>query len=74
MPFEQLKAEHREAWGSAPWERVAPMLAPVYEHLVRALKARPGVRWLDVATGTGALALLAARAGPTSPASTWRRI
>jgi ubiquinone/menaquinone biosynthesis C-methylase UbiE len=34
----------------------------VHEHLVRALKARPGVRWLDVATGTGALALLAARA------------
>jgi SAM-dependent methyltransferase len=63
MPFEQLKAEQREAWGSAPWERVAPMLAPVHEHLVRALKARPGVRWLDVATGTGALALLAARAG-----------
>jgi SAM-dependent methyltransferase len=39
------------------------MLAPVHERLVRALEARPGVRWLDVATGTGALALLAARGG-----------
>ena len=63
MPFEELKARQSEVWGSAPWERVAPLLAPVHEHLVRALAPRPGIRWLDVATGTGALALRAARAG-----------
>jgi len=57
--FEELK----EVWGSAPWERVAPQLAPVHEHLIRALRPRPGLRWLDVGTGTGALATLAARAG-----------
>src|SRR6266849_6245489 len=63
MPFEELKARQGEVWGSAPWERVAPLLAPVHEQLVRALRPRPGVRWLDVATGTGALAFRAARAG-----------
>src|SRR5947209_7288127 len=63
MPFEELKARQGQVWGSAPWERIAPLLAPVHEHLARALDPRPGVRWLDVATGTGALALRAARAG-----------
>jgi SAM-dependent methyltransferase len=63
MTFDELKARQSEVWGSASWERVAPMLAPVHEHLVRALGPGPGVRWLDLGTGTGALALLAARAG-----------
>jgi SAM-dependent methyltransferase len=39
------------------------MLAPVHEHLFRALRPAAGARWLDVGTGTGALAFLAARAG-----------
>jgi SAM-dependent methyltransferase len=50
-------------WGSAPWERVAHLLAPVHGHLIRVLSPQPGVRWLDLATGTGAVAMLAARAG-----------
>ena len=61
--FEELKARQSEVWGSAPWELIAPQLTPVHEHLIRALRPAPGVRWLDVATGTGALALRAARAG-----------
>jgi SAM-dependent methyltransferase len=61
--FEELKERLSEVWGSAPWELLAPSLAPVHEHLVRTLRPGPGVRWLDVATGTGALATLAARAG-----------
>jgi SAM-dependent methyltransferase len=63
VPFEELKARLSEVWGSAPWERVSPYLAPVHEHLARVLSPRPGLRWLDVATGTGALALVAARGG-----------
>ena len=63
MPFDELKARLGEVWSSAPWERVAPMLAPVHEQLVRLLEPQPGLRWLDVATGTGAVAQLAARAG-----------
>jgi len=63
VPFEELKARQADVWGSAPWENVAPQLAPVHRHLARVLEPRPGVRWLDVGTGTGALAQLAARAG-----------
>src|SRR5438552_14546748 len=63
MPFDELKARQAEVWGSAPWERVTSLLAPVHEHLISALAPRPGVCWLDLATGTGAVALRAARAG-----------
>jgi SAM-dependent methyltransferase len=38
-------------------------LTPIHEQLVEALEAGPGVRFLDVATGTGGVALPAARAG-----------
>jgi SAM-dependent methyltransferase len=50
-------------WGGAEYERVAELLTPVHEELVARLSPRPGERWLDVATGTGAVALRAARAG-----------
>lgn len=50
-------------WGSAPWERVAETLAPLHDHLVAELSPRAGERWLDAATGTGAVAVRAARAG-----------
>jgi SAM-dependent methyltransferase len=50
-------------WGGADWERLAGRLAPVHEELVRGLEPREGERWLDVATGTGDVAFLAARAG-----------
>jgi SAM-dependent methyltransferase len=63
MGFAELKARQRAAWGSAPWERFAETLAPLDDHLVDALAPRAGERWLDVATGTGANALRAARAG-----------
>ena len=37
----------------------------MHEHLVSALDPQPGERWLDVATGTGRVALLAAARGAT---------
>ena len=50
-------------WGGADYEQVAQRLAPVHELLVERLAPRRGERWLDVATGTGEVALRAARAG-----------
>ena len=63
MAFEALKTRQAEVWGSAPWERMAETLAPLHDHLVAELSPRTGERWLDAATGTGAVAIRAARAG-----------
>jgi SAM-dependent methyltransferase len=63
MAFESLKTRQAEMWGAAPWERFAETLAPLHDHLVAKLSPRPGERWLDAATGTGAVAIRAARAG-----------
>jgi hypothetical protein len=59
-PEKQLEAE---MWDSAPWGRIEHLLAPSHAHILRVLRAGPSVRWLDLGTGTGAVALLAARAG-----------
>jgi SAM-dependent methyltransferase len=61
--FSELKAKAAEAWSSAPWEQAAQMLAGVHLHLLSRLEPQPGERWLDLATGTGDVAFLAARAG-----------
>src|SRR5438270_4600745 len=50
-------------WGGGTYERIAERFAPVHDELVRRLEPGPGVRWLDLATGTGGVALRAARAG-----------
>jgi SAM-dependent methyltransferase len=51
------------AWSSAPWERAEHLLAPAHALLVDRLAPRSGEDWLDVATGAGAVARRAARAG-----------
>jgi SAM-dependent methyltransferase len=64
IELRRWKAEQADVWGSASWENVAEgMLYPVHDELVTRLAPRPGERWLDLATGTGAVALRAARAG-----------
>src|SRR5687768_17854910 len=63
MSFEALKARQSEAWGSAPWEPMAARLAAIHDHLVARLAPGRAERWLDIGTGTGAVALRAARAG-----------
>lgn len=55
-------------WGGAEYERLAQALAPVHARLVDALQPRSGERWLDLATGTGEVALRAARAGARTTA------
>jgi SAM-dependent methyltransferase len=63
MAFEELKALHAQLWGAAPWERIEPSLADIHDDLVSRLGVRPGEQWLDLATGTGAVASRAARQG-----------
>jgi SAM-dependent methyltransferase len=62
MAFEELKQRQAVVWGSAPFEKVAEKISNIHDHLVRELDPQPGEEWLDVATGTGAVAVLAARA------------
>jgi SAM-dependent methyltransferase len=63
MAFEELKQRQSHMWGSGPFERVAELTAGAHDDLVVRLAPRSGERWLDVATGTGAVPLRAARAG-----------
>ena len=51
-------------WGTVAQELLADRLGDAYDELIRRMPPRPGGdSWLDVATGTGPLALRAARAG-----------
>jgi ubiquinone/menaquinone biosynthesis C-methylase UbiE len=50
-------------WGGAEYELIAQRFSAIHDDLVGRLGARPGERWLDVATGTGEIALRAARGG-----------
>lgn len=50
-------------WGIGHYEQTAAELEPVAEHVVSLAGLRPGERVVDLATGTGNAALLAARMG-----------
>jgi SAM-dependent methyltransferase len=63
MAFEQLKERQSVVWGSGPYERISEHLTIAHDQLLRAVAPRPGQRWLDVATGTGEIAVPAARRG-----------
>jgi SAM-dependent methyltransferase len=52
-----------DVWSGASYERIAETFAPIHDRIVEALALRPGMRVLDVACGTGGIALRAARAG-----------
>lgn len=50
-------------WGIGHYEKTASELEPAAEHVVSLARLQPGERVLDLATGTGNAALLAARLG-----------
>jgi ubiquinone/menaquinone biosynthesis C-methylase UbiE len=56
-------SEASEIWGAGTYERFAARLAPVQDQLVSVLEIAKGERVLDLATGTGEVAVRAARAG-----------
>lgn len=52
-----------DVWSGASYERIAETFAPIHDRVVEALAVGPCTRVLDVASGTGGVALRAARAG-----------
>jgi len=60
---EQIKQGQRAMWTAGDYPEVAQRLEPVAELLVDRVGAGAGLSLLDVATGSGNVALVAARAG-----------
>jgi len=60
-PLEGLKAKQQQIWSSGDYGKIAWITVPVARELVEAVELRPGARVLDVACGTGHVALDAAR-------------
>jgi SAM-dependent methyltransferase len=54
-----------DLWRHGSYERIAARFGPVQDHLLQELAPEPGEAVLDIATGTGEVALRAARAGAT---------
>jgi SAM-dependent methyltransferase len=52
-----------ELWSGGKYELVAARFAEIHDALVDSLAPQAGERWLDVATGTGEVAIRAARTG-----------
>ena len=63
MAYEELKQRQSVMWGTGPYQRVTETIADVHERIIERLAPAPGVRWLDVACGTGAVAERAAESG-----------
>jgi SAM-dependent methyltransferase len=63
MAYEELKTRQSVMWGNGPYQRVTETIADLHEVVIERLAPAPGVRWLDLACGTGAVAEAAAAAG-----------
>jgi len=61
--LETLKHKQQQIWSSGDYNKIARITVPIARELIEAAEPRPGGRVLDVATGTGHVALEAARMG-----------
>jgi SAM-dependent methyltransferase len=62
---QELKQRQSVMWGNGPYQRVTETLTDIHERVVERLAPRPGLRLLDLACGTGAIAERAAAGGAT---------
>ncbi|MGH3752031.1 MAG: class I SAM-dependent methyltransferase [Pseudonocardiaceae bacterium] len=65
MVFDELKQRQSVMWGNGPYQNITETISDIYSLVIERLGPQPGIRWLDLACGTGAVAELAARAEAT---------
>lgn len=63
VAFAELKARQAVIWGDGPYERITNTLRDMHTLVVERIDPQPGEAVLDAATGTGAVAILAAKRG-----------
>src|ERR1700752_4847597 len=63
MAFAELKARHSVVWGNGPYERITNTIRDIHALVLERTDPKAGERVLDAATGTGAVAILAAQRG-----------
>jgi ubiquinone/menaquinone biosynthesis C-methylase UbiE len=63
VAYEELKQRQSVMWGDGPYQNITETIRDLQELVVERLDLQPGDRWLDLATGTGAVAELAAKRG-----------
>ena len=63
MAFAELKARQSVMWGNGPYERITNTIRDIHELVIERVDPKPGEHVLDAATGTGAVAILAAKRG-----------
>jgi SAM-dependent methyltransferase len=63
VAYEELKARQSTMWGNGTYQRITETLHDTHDLVIDRGEPKPGLRWLDLATGTGAVAERAARAG-----------
>lgn len=61
ISFDEIKTKQQKVWSSGDYGKVAWVTVPLAETLIEAAALRSGTRVLDVATGTGHVAIAAAR-------------
>jgi SAM-dependent methyltransferase len=59
----RVKRREGVMWGSGDYQRITETVPDIHELVIERLDPRPGVRWLDLACGTGAVAERAAARG-----------
>jgi SAM-dependent methyltransferase len=61
VAFEELKQKQSVVWGTGPYQNITETITDLHHRVVDRLAPEPGVKWLDLACGTGAVAELAAK-------------
>jgi ubiquinone/menaquinone biosynthesis C-methylase UbiE len=63
MPFEELKSKQSTVWGTGPYQNITETITDLHQLVIERLDPQPGIKWLDLACGTGAVAERAAERG-----------